>query len=256
MDGPQSDLPAVAALPAQRSRRAAPDVEAPGTVEDEHEERCRRAATEERRRLARELHDSVSSVLFALHARAQVVHRALAAGDHALLAAAAEDVQLLSGQALAELRSVVGALRDDALPSGTVTSDAGPALQLPAGLRRLAATARSRDGVDVRLRVASGLPEVPPATVEHLLRIAAEAVHNCHKHAGAPEVRVELEVRGSELVLTVADEGCGFDPSAVTGDGHGQRTMRERAVLCGGWLHVDSAAGRGTRVVARVPLPG
>jgi signal transduction histidine kinase len=127
---------------------------------------------------------------------------------------------------------------------------------LPSALEQLAATTLRRDRLEVELRLVRPLPTLPTATAEHLTRIAAEAVHNCVKHAGTSRVRVELEVRGSELVLVVADEGCGFDASAVPGDGHGQRTMRERAVLCGGWLHVDTAPGRGTRVVARVPLPG
>ena len=211
---------------------------------------ARSAAAQERRRLGRDLHDSVSSALFALHTRAQVVDRALAAGDTDLLAEAAKDVQALSGQAIAELRALVSAMRDDT----PAVDEAAP--DLPAVLERLAATALHRDGLAVQLRIAPALPAVPPTAAEHLARIAAEAVHNCRKHAATGEVRVALEVRGSELVLAVTDEGRGFDPSAVHGDGHGQRTMRERAVLCGGWLHVDTAPGRGTRVVARVPLPG
>ena len=204
----------------------------------------RQAAEQERRRLGRDLHDSVSSALFALHTRTQVVDRALASGDAALLAEAAKDMQALSGQAIAELRAMVGTMRDDA------------GQDLPAALERLAATTRGRDGLGVELRLGRALPTVPSETAEHLARIAAEAVHNCVKHAEARRVRVELEVRGSELVLAVTDEGRGFDASAVPGDRHGQRTMRERAVLCGGWLHVETAPGRGTRVVARVPLPG
>ena len=248
MDGPRSDLPAVAALPAQRP---------PALLEpDAGEEQLRRqvarsAARQERRRLGRDLHDSVSPALFALHARAQVVDRALAAGVTALLAEAAKDVQALSGQAITALRALVSDLRDD-----DPAADAEPAPDLPAALERLAATVLHGDGTAVRLRLAPGLPELPPATTEHLALIAAEAVHNCCKHAGTDRVRVDHEVRGSELVLSVVDEGRGFDPAAVTGGGHGQRTMRERAVLCGGWLHVDTAPGEGTRVVARVPLPG
>ena len=214
------------------------------------QELARSGAAQERLRLGRDLHDSVSSALFALHTRTQVVDRALATGDLVLLAAAAEDMSALSGQAIAELRAMVSAMRADA----PAADDAPP--DLPAALERLAATARRRDGLQVCLQVAADLPAVPPETAVHLDRIAAEAVHNCRKHAGTDAVRVELEVRGSELVLVVADEGRGFDPAAVRGDGHGQRTMRERAVLCGGWLHVDAAPGRGTRVVARVPLPG
>ena len=212
---------------------------------------ARSAAEQERRRLGRDLHDSVSSALFALHTRTQVVERALAAGDAALLAEAAGDVRALSSQAIAELRAVVSAMREQLPPA---EDDGGQGL--PAALLQLAATTRRRDGLEVRLRLGRPLPAVPTATAEHLARIAAEAVHNCVKHAGASAVTVDLDVRGSELVLEVQDEGRGFDPPAVAGDGHGQRTMRERAVLCGGWLHVDTAPRRGTRVVARVPLPG
>ena len=248
MDGSRSQLPAVAALPAQRPPgRPQPD----GTDEDARRQLARSAALAERRRLGRDLHDSVSPALFALHARAQVVERALAAGDAALLAEAAQDVRALSGQAITALREVVRELRD----TGPLAED-DPLSDLPVALERLAATALHRDGTAVRLRVPPGLPPVPSVVAEHLARIAAEAVHNSAKHAGTDEVRVDLEVRGSELVLAVADEGRGFDPCAPAGDGHGQRTMRERAVLCGGWLHVDTAPGRGTRVVARVPLPG
>ena len=211
---------------------------------------ARVGAAQERLRLGRDLHDSVSSALFALHTRTQVVDRALAAGDLALLAAAAQDMQALSGQAIAELRAMVSAMREDAPDPDGVPVD------LPAALERLASTARHRDGLEVHLHIAPDLPAVAPPTAEHLTRIAAEAVHNCRKHAGVDEVRVGLDVRGSELVLVVADQGRGFDPASVGGDGHGQRTMRERAVECGGWLHVDAAPGRGTRVVARVPLPG
>jgi signal transduction histidine kinase len=228
-----------------------PATPAPGPAAEElQRQAARSAAAQERHRLGRDLHDAVSSALFALHARTQVVDRALAAGDTALLAEAAKDMKALSGQAIAELRALVSAMRD-----GPPAVEA-EAADLPTALERLAATALHRDGMQVQLRLATGLPPVPPTTVEHLVRIAAEAVHNCCKHAGTDQVRVELEVRGSELVLAVADDGRGFDPSALTGDGHGQRTMRERAVLCGGWLHVDTAPGRGTRVVARVPLPG
>jgi signal transduction histidine kinase len=230
--------------------RAGPDAGDVG--EDLRRRAVRDAAEQERQRLGRDLHDSVSSALFALHTRTQVVDRALAAGDLALLAEAAKDMQALSGQAIAELRALVSAMREDA-PAAAAGNEVD---DLPAALEQLAARTLRRDRLEVELRLVRPLPAVPPATAEHLVRIAAEAVHNCLKHAGASRVRVGLEVRGSELVLEVSDEGFGFDASAARGDGHGQRTMRERAVLCGGWLHVDTAPGRGTRVVARVPLPG
>jgi signal transduction histidine kinase len=201
------------------------------------------AAELERRRLGRDLHDSLSASLFSLHARAQAVRRGLAAGDAELVRAAAGDLEDLSRQAVAELRAMVTGIR-------------GETPELGAALADLAHRCSTRDGLPVGVRVAAGLPAVPAEHVEHLVRIAAEALHNCVKHAGASGAELELEVRGSELVLTVADDGCGFDPAGRAGVGHGQRTMRERALLCGGWLHVHSAPGQGTRLVVRVPLPG
>ncbi|MGY1696062.1 histidine kinase [Geodermatophilus sp. SYSU D00814] len=201
------------------------------------------AAELERRRLGRDLHDSLSASLFSLHARAQAVRRGLAAGDAELVAAAARDLEELSRQAVAELRA-------------TVTGIRGGSPDLAGALGDLARTCTARDGLPVRLRVAADLPAVGAGPTEHLVRIAAEALHNCVKHARAGSAELALEVRGSELVLTVADDGRGFHPAAPRGGGHGQRTMRERALLCGGWLHVDSAPGRGTRLVVRVPLPG
>jgi signal transduction histidine kinase len=186
---------------------------------------ARSAAAQERHRLGRDLHDAVSSALFALHTRTQVVDRALAAGDTALLAEAAKDVQALSAQAIAELRALVSAMRD-----GPPAVEAEPA-DLPTALERLAATALHRDGMRVELRLAPGLPPVPPATVEHLTLVAAEAVHNCCKHAGTDQVRVDLEVRGSELVLAVADDGRGFDPSAVRATGTAADDARARRAL-------------------------
>jgi signal transduction histidine kinase len=88
------------------------------------------------------------------------------------------------------------------------------------------------------------------------VRIAGEALHNCVKHAGASAAAVCLDVQGGALVLTVTDDGCGFDPAGERVGGHGQQTMRERALLCGGTLHVHSAPGRGTSVVVRVPVSG
>jgi signal transduction histidine kinase len=98
------------------------------------------------------------------------------------------------------------------------------------------------------------VPPVTAGTIEHLVRITGEALHNCVKHARASAATVSLDGRGDELVLEVSDDGCGFDPAAGRVGGHGQRTMRERALLCGGTLQVDSAHGRGTSVVLRVPL--
>jgi signal transduction histidine kinase len=211
------------------------------------EQAAAHAAELERSRLGRDLHDSVSAALFSLHTRAQAVRRGLDADDLDVVRAAARDLEDLSRQAVADLRSMV----TDRRGPGAPTADA-----LPAALQDLARTCTARDGLEVRVRVPASVPHVPAETREHLLRIVGEALHNCVKHAQAPSAEVELRVRGSELELTVHDDGRGFDPATARQRGHGQRTMHERALLCGGALSVDSAPGRGTRVVVRLPLPG
>lgn len=198
----------------------------------------------ERQRLGRDLHDSVSAALFSLHARAQVVARAVSSGNPDLAAAAAQDMEALSRQAIAELREIVTEVRS----TGVVG--------LVDGLTELVRSTRSRDGLDAALRVDGDVPALPPGATEHLLRIAAEALHNCVKHADARSAHVRVEQQDRTLLLTVADDGRGFEPGGVSPDRHGQRTMRERAGLCGGRLAIDSAPGRGTTVVVRVPVTG
>jgi signal transduction histidine kinase len=209
------------------------------------EQAAAHAAELERHRLGRDLHDSVIAALFSLHVRAQAVRRGLDAGDLGVVRSAAQDLEDLSKQAVAELRAMVTDMR------GRGSSSAG---ELPAALQELARACSERDGLSVLVR-AEPVPGLAAGTAEHLLRITGEALHNCAKHAGASAARVELEVRHPECVLTVSDDGSGFDPAAGAAGGHGLRTMRERALLCGGVLQVDSAPGRGTRVVARIPLP-
>jgi PAS domain S-box-containing protein len=217
------------------------------TLADERlrEQAAAHAAELERHRLGRDLHDSVNAALFSIHARAQAVRRGLDAGATDVVAEATRDLEGLAKEAILQLRAMVTGMR----------ADGSPAADLAAGLRELTRTCQDRDGLPVRLELPGILPPVPAATTEHLVRIAGEALHNAVKHAAASGAAVAVETPGHDLVLTVADDGRGFDPAAPAAGGHGQRTMRERARLCGGTVQVDSAPGRGTRVVVRVPLP-
>jgi signal transduction histidine kinase len=176
-----------------------------------------------------------------------VVRRALAADDPALAAEAAEDLELLSRQATAEMRALLGEMHPEADGRG----DLVPRLQ------QLADAVTHRDGLPVELTVAPApLPPLPPTAVEHLPRIAGEALHNTVKHAGASAVRVTVTVEDDLLTLVAEDDGCGFDPATTTCSGLGQRTMRERAAILGGKLSVRSAPGEGTVVEVSVPLTG
>jgi signal transduction histidine kinase len=122
-------------------------------------------------------------------------------------------------------------------------------------LAGLARSFTSDSGVPVR--VAAGASQRLPLRVEaELFRVAQEALTNVRKHAHAREVELALRKRGGTLTLSVRDDGRGFSPRKLRSDGlsHGVVGMRERAKLLGGRLQISSAPGKGTRVVARVPL--
>jgi signal transduction histidine kinase len=124
------------------------------------------------------------------------------------------------------------------------------------------ALARSAQDVAERLgaRVTFHLErsvEAPAPLREALLRIAREAITNAARHGGAQALTVSL-TRAEDLTMTVADDGCGFDPAAPPkrpGGGFGLTSMRERAEALGGALAISSAAGRGTTVEVVVPCP-
>jgi signal transduction histidine kinase len=96
---------------------------------------------------------------------------------------------------------------------------------------------------------------LPQDTALCLCRIAQEALHNVVKHSGATAARVELDMKGNELRLAIADDGVGFDPESMRGNGSlGLVSMDERARFVHGLLSVESHAGKGTRVEVRVPI--
>jgi len=205
------------------------------------------ALAQERGRLARELHDALAQTLFSLRLAAETA-ASLQADDPAGAAAQVEVVRRLAGQAADELRTIMDGLR-------------------PADLERdgLAATVRSHvvlaaraHGVEVDLDVAE-LPELDPDVEHQVLRIAQEAVTNALRHARADRVAVRLgphERRPEErVVLTVRDDGRGFDPDArgLRSRRLGITSMHERAASVGGVLRIRSAPGRGTTVELEVP---
>lgn len=201
------------------------------------------AADDERRHLARELHDSVSQAIYAIvlgahAAQGQVDH------DAAKARATLETVVALAEAALAEMRALIFELRPEAL------ADVG----------LVGALHRQLDGLELRHRLTTerafeGLPDLPFGHQQVLLRVVQEALHNVVKHARAQRVTLRAEVRDDGLWLEVADDGLGFDPTGPFPGHLGLTSMRERLGDLGGRLEIASAAGRGTRLSARVPLP-
>ena len=142
------------------------------------------SALMERQRIARELHDSVNHALFGLQARAQVIRRALDAGNADLAREAAQDLDLLSRQATGEMRELLAELRPPADEDAETLASA---------LRRLADSVSHRDGLPVHLQLpVEELDGLALTITEHLFRIAGEALHNAVKHADAGKAEITL----------------------------------------------------------------
>ena len=110
---------------------------------------------------------------------------------------------------------------------------------------------RSEIPAEVHVR---GQREVPLEVEQALFRVAQEALANVARHSGAKSVEVDLVYDPDRLMLRVTDDGRGFDPKKNTGDGFGLQSMSERVATLGGYVDVESAPGKGTRVVCACPL--
>jgi len=201
-----------------------------------------RGQEEERRRLARALHDGAGQVLTLLAIE--------------LDREAAREPDAARGQRLRERSSLVNGLL---LDLRRLSHDLHPAtleqLGLGAALRELASQLRSELVVEVALGAEPSTPssiELPPEVAVHLFRITQGALANVVRHARASRAVVSLERRAGGVRLSIEDDGVGFEPAAATG-GLGLVGMRERAAWLGGTCAIDSAPGRGTRVVVSVP---
>jgi signal transduction histidine kinase len=208
-----------------------------------HERSRELSIVEERNRLARELHDSVTQQLFGVVLAAQSAGELLARGD----AAAGEElerVQALARGAMDELRSVVFELRPASLE----------AEGLAQVLRKHVDVLRRITAIPIELRVAAP-PLLRAPAAGQVFRIAQEALQNAVRHADAGRIEVRLEDGGGRLVLTVADDGRGFDPDApvLRSRRLGLTSMEERATELGGRLSVVSRPGEGTTVRLEVP---
>jgi signal transduction histidine kinase len=204
------------------------------------------AIVQERARLARELHDSVTQSLYSLTLLAEGWRRLDAAGRLEDADAPLKELGELAQQALKEMRLMVYELRPPTLEQEGL---------LGALHQRLGAV-EQRAGIEARL-LAQEIVELPTPIEEELYRIAIEALNNALKHASATTVTVRLGTGQGWATLEVVDDGIGFSLApASQSPGMGLHTMRERAERLGGTLTLRSAPGGGTSVVARVPFGG
>lgn len=197
----------------------------------------------ERNRIARDLHDSISQDLFSSSLLAAALRRALPAGTPPQRQAEALE-RAIEGT-MREMRALLLELRPAAL------EDAG----LAPALQDLCQAYQARLG----LRIVADIrpPHLEPDIELVVLRVAQEALGNAARHAEARVIELTVADGGGELVVTVADDGLGFDPAQL-GERHGMGlgVMRERVSECGGTLEVRGVPGEGTMVRARLPVTG
>ncbi|HEY7076053.1 MAG TPA: GAF domain-containing sensor histidine kinase [Solirubrobacteraceae bacterium] len=208
-----------------------------------HERSRELSIVEERNRLARELHDSVTQRLFGVVLAAESAATLLERSP----AAAADEiarVRELARGAMDELRAVVFELRPASLE----------AEGLAAALRKHVDVLRRLSGSAISLRVGDP-PRLGADDAGQVFRIAQEALQNALRHADAEHIEVRLEDGRGRLRLSVADDGRGFDAAAraVRGRRLGLTSMEERAAELGGRLEIASEPGAGTRVSLEVP---
>ncbi|MEV6553064.1 GAF domain-containing sensor histidine kinase [Streptomyces sp. NPDC051597] len=199
--------------------------------------------TEERTRLAHELHDAVSQKLFSLRLTAQAA-AALVDRDPARAKDELQQVAALAAEAADELRAAVVELRPAALEEDGLVNTLRTQIQV---LDRAHSAEVTFENCGVRA--------LPPAQEEALLRVAQEALHNALRHSGAEHVSVVLLRRGQGAALRITDDGRGFEPRAVRRAGRhlGLVSMRHRAGGVGGRLFVKSAPGQGATIEMEVP---
>ena len=199
---------------------------------------------EERGRLARDLHDSVTQSLYSLSLFARSGRDALEDGDTGRLASSLTKVEDTSLQSLREMRLLLYELRPMALgQEGLVRT-----------LEQRFEAVERRAGIKATLAyAASDSLELPQAIERELYYLAMEALNNTVKHAQASAVSVLVELSPLQVKLEIADDGCGFEPQQPSG-GYGLVHMRERVEKLGGRLQISSAPGAGTRIVAWIDL--
>jgi signal transduction histidine kinase len=217
---------------------------------DLREERDRIVALEEdvRKRLARDLHDGPAQLLSAIIMSLSFVKK-LVAREPQKVEEEVTQLESMASRALRQVRTMLFDLR----PVILETHGLVPALETYA--ERL----RENEGMTIQLRLEGTLERLEPQAESAIFSIVQEAVNNAKKYAREGQVWLTVQRREDELVVSIKDEGPGFDVTSVE-KSYGQRgslgliNMRERAALIEGNLSIQSAVGQGTTVVLTVPL--
>jgi len=211
------------------------------TAEMLAQQEMEKAAVAERQRLARDLHDAVTQTLFSASLVAAALPKVWAK-DPAEGQRCLEELRQLTRGALAEMRMLLLELRPTALTE----------VGLVDLLRQLTEATAGRGGFPVSYKV-DGKCTVPTDVQVALYRVAQEALNNVLEHSGASEAAVHLLCQADSALLSISDNGAGFNPETVSPKHLGLRIMQERAAGVGTTVKVISTEGRGTQVTVAWP---
>jgi signal transduction histidine kinase len=202
-------------------------------------------AVEERRRIARDLHDSVSQALFSTVLHTRTAQKALVqegGNPSGRVGRSLSAIADLTKSVQGEMRALIFELRRDPVHDGLV-----------AALARHASDLRSSNGLAIDVRGPGPRLELSRLVETQLFAIGREALTNVQRHAAATAAHVRVEPQQGQVVLEVRDDGRGFDPAAGRPGHFGLDSMHSRAAEIGGRLTITSAPGFGTLVRVRVP---
>lgn len=219
-----------------------------GTKGEDTVERVIKAQEEERRRVARDIHDGPAQMMANAILQLEIVER-LISEDPSRALEEIRDLRKTIAESLREIRRIIFDLRPMMLDD----------LGLAPALRRYISDFTQRHGLPVEMNVVGKETRIDPIIELVLFRIVQEALHNARKHALASKVVVTLGYGVSAVGASIEDDGKGFDLVAVSrgvskSEKFGIAGMKERAKLLGGSLDIDTAPGRGTRVTVRIPI--
>lgn len=194
--------------------------------------------SQERNRLARELHDTLAHSLSEIAVQLEAL-KTIWRKDPARAQDLLDQTLATARSGLQEARRAIQALRAAPLDD----------LGLVLAIRELAETAAARANLTLQFRAPESIHDLPPEVEQCFYRVAQEAIANAVEHSQADHLCVELEHRNGQLTLVITDDGCGFDPAHLPVNGHfGLRGMRERAEMIDATLSIRSAPGEGTQI--------
>lgn len=198
---------------------------------------------EERRRLAREIHDTLAQDFVGIVTQLHAAQRGLTAKEPADWTHHLESALQLARNGLEEARRSVNALSPAPLEASV----------LPEALAATVAGWAQRTGVDAEIATTGTVRHLHPEIEATLIRVAQEGLANVAKHANAGRVGVTLSYMDGSVTLDIRDDGAGFNPAATVGQGYGLTSMRERAARLHGTVEIESTPGAGTAVSVSLP---